>query len=93
MKLTNVSLPPLESGKEYLAAISMIESLQDPKYSKNQRISKLLKMAPWIIHAEVGAYIRKYPHKIKALVLEVQKIGYLDEKQYLAVVWITLLIG
>ena len=39
----------------------------------------------------MGLYIRKYPEKIGPLLLEMQQISKLNDKQYLAVVFCTLM--
>ena len=49
--LTDASMPTIVPGKEYTAIISTIELLQDPKYSKSQKINKLLKIVPHLMGA------------------------------------------
>ena len=73
--LSSVTLPKLKPGKEYLGVISVLESLSDPKYTTSQRVNKVLKISPWLTVPEVGLYVKKYPEKLGALLLEMQQIG------------------
>ena len=92
-EMPELSLPSAITGKEYLTAISNIEGLTDEALTKYEKVSKLLKISPWILEQEVGLYIRANPEKVKSTVREIQKCGCLTDKQFLAAVFMTVLIG
>jgi hypothetical protein len=79
-------------GKEHLAAITVIESLDRPMLSMQQRVNKLLKICPWVMHEEVGLYIRENPDKIRMVVKELQQFAALTDKQFLATIFMTLMM-
>ena len=53
----------------------------------------LLKIMPWVTEGEVAAYLKTNEFDFQKLFEEVLLIGHLNDKQYLGVIFVTLIIG
>ena len=67
--------------------------MNDPKYSKNTKINLLLKVTPWVTEDRVAAYLKTNKFHFEELFEEVLNIGYLNDNQYLGIIFMTLIIG
>ena len=73
-------------------AMDTIVSIQNPGWSMNKRLAKLLRVAPFFIFADVAKYIQKHPDHIAAVLLEAQQHTGLTDQQFLGVILASVLV-
>ena len=71
----------------------MIDKLNDSTRIMTQKISLLLKVTPWVTEERVSAYLKESKFNFTELFEEAFRIGTLTDKQYLGVIFMTLIIG
>ena len=67
--------------------------MNKPEITDETKINKLLKISPWIFKRKVISFIKKNPDLLRELVSKVQEIGSLNDKQFMATLFLTLLHG
>lgn len=53
----------------------------------------MLKISEWLTLEEVSTFIKNNPEKVRGITEELHEVGCLNDKQFLAVVFLSILIG